>query len=456
MSLEQVLRVLWRRKWIVLLTVLSCTVSTYVVTKSANKVYEATATLFVGDTKSAPDDFAALQSAQSLAKTYAELIQSRNVADRVATDHPGVGSGQELLDRVTFEPVSQTQLILLTAEAGSAKGAAVLANAYAKSLIQYADENLARQTKSDLTLADPARAPSSPTRPRPVLYTMVAFVLSLFLGVMLALLRHQLDGRLGDEEEVERELGTTVLASIPYVSRRRLTGDHEPFLEAFRLLRANLTFLRPTNRVRRILITSAEPGEGKTTTSVALARVIGEQGERVVVVEGDLRRPALSDALGVDESTEGLAQWLVLDTPFDQVVHPTPLENVYIVPAGTATPNPSTLLEAEALRHFLDVASEWADFVIVDSPPVSAGADASILAHAVRDVLFVVNQSKSRRQKVKAAIAQLRQAEADLAGVVVNAASGAGSAPYYGYGKRGTRQDDSVARELATSTSPPE
>jgi len=454
MSLAQVLRVLWRRKWIVLLTVLAGTVSTYVATKSSNKVYEATATLFVGDNKAAPDDYAALQSAQSLAKTYAELIQSRNVADRVAAAHPGAGSGQQLLDHVTFQPVSQTQLILVTAEAGSARYAAILANDYGNTFIEYAKANLATQTKSDISLADQARAPTSPTRPRPVLYTMVAFVLSVFLGVLLALLLHQVDGRLGDEEEIGRELDATVLGSVPYVSRRRLTGGHDPFLEAFRLLRANLVFLRPSNRVRRVLITSAEPGEGKTTTSVALARVIGEQGDRVVIVEGDLRRPSLSHSFGIEESTAGLAQWLVLDTSFDAVVHPTELENVYLVPAGTVTPNPSTLLETEALRHFLEVAAEWADFVIVDSPPLSAGADASILANAIGDVLLVVNQSKSRRQKVKAAISQLHQAEAHLAGVVVNAATGAGSAPYYGYGKQPGPRDNSVARVLATASRP--
>jgi Mrp family chromosome partitioning ATPase len=107
--------------------------------------------------------------------------------------------------------------------------------------------------------------------------------------------------------------------------------------------------------------------------------------------------------------------------------------NVFLMPAGAIPPNPSTLLRPDSLEHLLDEAAEWADFVIVDSPPLSAGADATILAHAVGTVIFVVNNRRGSRTKVVAAIRQLRQTEANVAGLIVNEMAGSeGYDRYYG------------------------
>jgi len=125
-----------------------------------------------------------------------------------------------------------------------------------------------------------------------------------------------------------------------------------------------------------------------------------------------------------DPALKGLTHYLALGWRFEEVVHETSVQNVFLMPAGAVPPNPSTLLRPEALKHLLTEASEWADFVIVDSPPLSAGADATILAHAVGTVIFVVNHRRGSRAKVTAAIRQLRQTEANIAGLIVNEMAG--------------------------------
>jgi receptor protein-tyrosine kinase len=452
MGVDEFLATIWRGKWIVLLTVLAATLTTYFVADAAPKVYESSSTLFVGDRNAASDDFAALQSAQSLTKTYAELIQSENVADRVASGLPGRDTGSEVLEKVTFQPITETQLIVLTAEAGSARDAAALANRYAEQFVSYARTNLSSRTRSDISLVDVAQPPGSPVRPRPLLYSAIMLLVSFFLGIGLALLRAQFDRSLGDDEELGRSLDAPVLTRVPTVSTRKFEGAKEDrFLEAFRILRANISFLSPNEPVRSVLITSAEPAEGKTTVSVALARVLGEQGKRVLIIEGDLRRPALSQSLDLrGEQWQGLAQYLAQSLSLIDVAHSTTIENVWLIPAGATAPAPSVLLQPEPLRRLMDEALEWADFVIVDSPPMSAGADSPILANIVGRVLFVANAQRSRRARVVASVRQLRQAGAHVAGLIVNGVQDGGSYAYYDYSDQPRRDRNRLAEDLAT------
>lgn len=448
MSADQLLITLWRRKWIVVLTVLVATVATYVVSRSLPKVYAAEATLFVGNRSDVGNDFEALQSAQVLARTYAELIQSENVAARVAEALPGDETAGDLLDRTSFRPVSDTQLLVVTAEGDTPEEAALLANTYAETFSGYVEEELEAETSGEVTLADTAQPPAAAVRPRPTLYAAVMFVFSLFLGAGLALLRDRLDTRLGSEEELARELGVPILARVPSLARRRLSRSREQrFLEAFRVLRTNLAFLSPQEPLTSVLLASATAAEGKSTSALALARVMAEQGRRVLVIEADLRRPALARMYELtDPALKGLTHHLALGWRFEEVVHETSVPNVFVMPAGAIPPNPSTLLRPEALQQVLVEASEWADFVIVDSPPLSAGADATILAHAVGTVIFVVNHRRGSRAKVTAAIRQLRQTDASIAGLIVNEiAGGEDYDRYYGDAAPADALPDSLA-----------
>jgi len=444
MSADQLFRILWRRKLIVVATIVVATATTYFVSKSLPKVYSASATLFVGDRSKTSNDFESLQSGQLIARTYAELIQSPTVARRVSNALPGAGSRDDVLAKTEFEPVTDTQLVVITSEAGTPGKAAQLANVYASVFSEYAETTLAARTKSEVTVADRAQPPEAPIRPRPALYAGVMLVLSMFLGAGLAVLRDRLDTRLGSEEEISEALALAVLGRIPRVKTSR--RDEQRFLEHSRVLNTNLRFLHPTSAISTVLITSASPGDGKSTVAVGLARAAAEQGKRIVLVEGDLRRPHLSDAMGLEPSAPGLVHYLALGWDFRDIVHETVTPDLYVVPAGAIPPNPSSLLQPVAVERMLAEAAQFADFVVVDSPPLSAGADASILAHAVDTVLFVVNYRRTRRQLAVAAVAQLRQARARVDGLVLNEV-GDEAGYYYSYGSPGSEQLTPVVSE---------
>lgn len=438
MSVEQFLRALWRRKSILLLTVVLATAGAYFGGRALPKTYTASTTLFVADRTQSSNDFEAIQSGQVLATTYAELIQSENVAAEAAAALPGEVTAEELLDTMEFKPIPDTQLINVSAEAGSPEGAAFVANAYSEIFIRLAATRLARRTQSTLSIADRASPPAGPIRPDPILYAVVAFAASLLLGAGLALLRDRMDTRLTSDEDILEAFDLPVLGRITERTARRRKAKAEEerrFLEGFRVLKANLAFLRPGEGIASLAVLSASASEGKTTMAVGLARVFAEQGQRVVVIEGDMRRPTLASMLEVEPAAQGLAHFLALDIPFRDVVQRTPVRNLHIVAAGVMPPNPSALLRTESLARLAREATAGGYMLIIDSPPVSAGADASLLADAVDGTLFVVNYRRTRRAGAETALRRLRQTGAELMGIVVNripAAQGDDAYNYYG------------------------
>jgi capsular exopolysaccharide synthesis family protein len=459
MSAVELLRILWRRKWVLIATVVMMSLATYFVSRSLQKVYVAESTLLVGDQRDVASDFEAIQSAQVLARTYAELIQSKTIARQVAGALPGDQTAEEILDRMEFKPISDTALVVVSAEGNTPAGAVTLANTYAGEFAEYAQRTLTPQTDSEISVADRASLPSSPVRPRPGLYTAVAFLVALFLGAGLAVLRDRLDTRLGTEEEISAALDLPVLARIPVTSVRRLGqgADEQRFLESFRVLFTNLQFLRPDHTPKAVAITSSGPGEGKSTSAIALARAAAEQVERVLVVEADLRRPSLSQQMTSDEDGQGekhtetgLAHYLLNACTLEEAVHPTPSKNVFLMPAGAVPPNPGRLLGRGAISRLVEEATAWADFVVIDCPPLSAGADASTLAHSGVELLYVVSHRRTKQSTAIAGVRQLRQIGASLAGLIINEVEPTDD-HYYGYYEAAARSGKTVAGVLTGS-----
>jgi polysaccharide biosynthesis transport protein len=446
-TLEEALRALWRRKWIVVLTVLIVTLATYLVSRGLPEVYSSDATLYVKDTGEAANDFEAIQSAQVLAKTYAELIQSENVANDVAVETPGEETGGELLEKMSFEPLPDTQLVVITAEASSAEGAADLANTYASVFTDFVSEDqLGPEIEGKVTIADPATIPTSPVRPRPALYAAVAGLLGVFLGAGLALLRDRLDTRLGTSEELSAALGVPVLALVPEAAAHGPPSEpirEESFAEAMRVLYANLRFVSRGKYPASVLITSPGAGEGKSTVCMGLASALAEHGSEVIVLEGDLRRPALSeDGQRHPAGTYGLSTVLEGHEPLQrelELIVKTPAPGVQVLPAGTRAQNPSALLQPESVERLLKVAGEMTEMVIIDSPPLTVGPDAMLLSRPAEATVLVVNQRRTSRPAALRAMQQLNQAGARVIGVVVNAVPG-GERDHYSYGRERARR----------------
>lgn len=199
-------------------------------------------------------------------------------------------------------------------------------------------------------------------------------------------------------------------------------GTH--FAEAYRALRANITFSSIDQPVRTILVASAGPGEGRTTTAINLGIILAQSSASVLIVDTDLRRPSMHEYLHTYANGQGpglgFSDVIIRAARADQVMLATPFPRLGLVPAGAATPNPSELLSSPRMRSVLNELLERADIVLLDSPPCLNYADAFLLARIADGVLYVVragNQDRSSQRRVQK---QLQQAKARMLGVVFN------------------------------------
>jgi len=412
------LTVLNRRKWLILATFAVSVAAAIAASQLVEKVYSSSSTLLVA-VQSEGQTFDSVQASQAIARSYADIIDSPNIATEVATDLGGGTTSREVKDATSFEVIPETQLLKLNAQARTGARAKEIADSYATVFIDYARRNLGETTQASLTLADAAPVSGSPSRPKPKLYVAVAALLGLGLGLGLAFLRERLDRRLRTPEDVEANFDTPILAHIP--RRGRTERSVVAFKEAHRILRTNLQFAGGEKPLRAIAITSAREGEGKTTTAATMAITNAEVGQTVLAVEADLRRPALQAELMSDEAEPlrpGLSNYLVETASLEEAVHPTSHNRVSLLPAGPIPPSPSALLEAR--RNRTDVLTDAADLVIFDCPPLNIGADASLIADRVDGVVLVVDLYSSTTHSVRQALRQLEAVKAPLLGLVIN------------------------------------
>ncbi|MGH8109410.1 MAG: GumC family protein [Arenimonas sp.] len=276
---------------------------------------------------------------------------------------------------------------------------------------------------------------------------LVAIMVGLVMGCLLALVFEYLDDSLKSPEDIEKILGLSILGVIPKLKEPQtptsaLLDLRGAFTEAYRSVRTALQFSTDKGVPRVLLITSASPGEGKSTTARALAQNIAELGRRVLIVDCDLRNPSLHRHFNADNST-GLTNFLAGAIKPMDLIQKTDIPNLSYLSTGPLPPNPAELLMGSKLVSFLTVAVEKYDQIIIDGPPILGLADAPILANRASATLIVVEAGETRIAVAKNAIKRLYAARAHLVGAIMTKYSakqhsgygyGAGDYDYYSYG----------------------
>lgn len=295
-------------------------------------------------------------------------------------------------------------------------------------------------------VVDPADRPVVPVPQRRGLKLALATMLGLFFGGSLAMLLESLNTRIRRPEDLETLLKVPNLVLVPSVTgdgarsrallpvpfaRRDGQGSlplseslvlvrhpHAPAAEAYRALRTSLLFAQSVP-IRSVVITSAGAAEGKTTVAGNLAAAFAQQGLSVVLVDADLRRPAVHEVFAVPREP-GLSNVLIRQAPLEQALRPTPVERLMVLPAGTLPPNPAELLGSPAMDELLAQLDARADLVILDTPPVLAAADAAVLAPRAQGVVLVARAGRVNRDAVVRAFRQLQSVNARVLGTVLN------------------------------------
>jgi len=278
-----------------------------------------------------------------------------------------------------------------------------------------------------LETAEPALTPCEPQKAKAM---AMALALGLFAGMGLALLREWKDQRLRSTEEISALLGLPVLGAIPTISSlKHGAGAQEKMLEinrdsheaeAFRTLRTAVFFGVPKDEARKILVTSPAPSEGKSTVASNLAIAIAQAGQKVLVVDADLRRPTQHRVFGLDRHAGGLSAVLAGQMSLEEAIVHTSLENLDVLTSGPDVPNPAELLNSASFARLLEKMAAAYDRVLIDSPPVTAVTDPLILAAQTDITILVLRADVSTRRVSMQAREALASVDARVLGVAVN------------------------------------
>jgi capsular exopolysaccharide synthesis family protein len=270
---------------------------------------------------------------------------------------------------------------------------------------------------------------------------LMSLLSGLLLGVLLALAFEYLDDTIKRPDEVEKLLGLPVLGAIPMLKppttpAGAMEDARSSFSEAYRSLRTALQFSTDRGAPRTLLVTSATPSEGKSTTAHALGRLFAELGKRVLIVDCDLRNPSLHRAFGV-ENDQGLSNYLAGSVKPTDLIRSTSLPGLMYLPTGPLPPNPAELLVGSKMVSLLTVAAEKFDVLILDGPPIMGLADAPILSNLAQGTLLVVQAGETRIAVVRNAIKRLHAARAHIVGGLLTHFQPEHAGQGYGYGYGG-------------------
>lgn len=423
---EPAWRVLLRSRWLIAFIVLVVSGGTAAFSVSQPKVYVATATLLVNQPTGGEASFDTVQANQAFARTLATIIGSRNVADAVALSLPFPMSPLDIKADMTFTPVNETQLIEVSAANADPRRAEQLANAYAATFVDYVETTIPDAAPgSGISVADRAVFPRAPDRPKPTLYTLVAFVLSLAAAAGFVLLLSRVDTRFHDSDTLSETFGLPVLGVLP----RTDNGEASERLldESVRLLCTSMAHAS-TRPLRSIVVTSSRAGEGKSTVAGELATALATLSlvdGAVLAVDADLRRPTLPCRVGLSEqvaahSRKGLTNYLNQQASLSEVTLEVALPSLKVIPAGPLPTHPSALLGFPTSRKALADLVQAAETVVIDTPPLTVGADAALCAMDADAVLLVVDLAQTREPELRAALDQLHAVGARPLGFVVN------------------------------------
>lgn len=527
-SAATLLQPLWTRKWALLTLMILVSVATYMYySRQANR-YKATSTLLIGADRTQQS----IQRSSSpisgrQVQNEADVASSRPVAARAARELrvPGGAAAARELVTVTVDP--NADIIRISAEAEDAVQAATFANAFADSYLgisrarsrellnvsitalrrkldalgadavdeaERADvstelrnlELLRSSPPGSARLIEEAVPAVAPFAPRPERNALFALALSALFGVLAAYGLDRFDRRLRSVDDVEALVGATVLSALPHVQDGAASVNEEgatvrsALREPMRMLRANLQMVGLDEQHRTVLVSSAIPGEGKSTVARNLALTYCDVGYSVALVDADLRRPTLAAALNILSGDIGLTSVLTGDASLEQALLDVPLDpdgfsdiamrtpgpssttagrrRLSLLPAGSTPANPQAVLASVQMRRLVERLAATHDIVIVDTPPLLAVSDALSLAAATDCTVIVTRLNLSTRDSVRRLLKLMDRAhDLNVIGFVVNDITGIERVRGYGYYEyygqatkavRGAARDHATERDL--------
>jgi capsular exopolysaccharide synthesis family protein len=307
---------------------------------------------------------------------------------------------------------------------------------------------------NNVSVVDKADVPRAPYKPNLQRNLLLASVVGLMLGTLLAFAFEHFDDTFRDPEDIERTLGLAVLGVVPVpdseldstpdgLATASVSAPRSMFAEAYRSMRTALQFSTGEGAPKVIAITSAVPGEGKTTSAINLAMAFASVGGTVLLIDADLRNPSLHKKLNM-EGSAGLSNYLVGQLGPVEITRAGPAPNLFVVPAGHLPPNPAELLGGARMAELIKTARERFTHVIIDSPPVLSIADGLVIGSFAEATILTVAAESTRKGAARDALKRLRHVRANVIGGLLTKYNARGKANsyyhYYYYGDQNAQR----------------
>lgn len=490
MDLFDHFRIIYGRRWQVLVASLAIAALVFVGSSTREPVYEATTLVSVTSGRAVAGNSVTQDDTLFLTRNYAELAETRPVLAEAASRSGLPISPSDARTLIRARAASDVGFLTISAEGPSPGATTSLAKGAADALIATVDnqqqrvlnealgpieseitrlegqlaglpttaaERAAVETRYDaliravtdrrlapvdrLQVVSDARADIAPVRPKPARQALLAFLVALVVNAELAVLYNLLKDRFsstGDDDG-----GVTEATGLPVLARVPSGGDNE-MIEAFRALRTSLMFLDTAKGLRSVAVVSPDPGAGRTFTCVNLALSVSTLDVPVVLVDADLRRPRLHQLLEVNR-VPGLADVLG-GADLDRTISPAPKHsNLAVIAAGSPADDPAGMLAASQFSDLL-TRLDWAGMVIVDTPATSLFSDALPIASRCDCTILVVDAQRSRRRSVRRLTHQLERIGANTIGIVLNRTEAVSRGSYSQYSTDRPDQDEPTAR----------
>lgn len=445
LDLRQLLRIARQYFWVALVLMAVAGGTAYFRSAQQPDQYRTTSQLIMlGESGQGVNSYTAQLSSQNLLETYRSLIESDIILQRVVDELQLPYDYVELDEKVSTSAVSDTLLLQVTAVDTDPERAADIANAIAEQFQIYIDENI--DSSQNVNLSSPvginnlARVPVEPFEPKPLTAGLLGAFVGLLLAVALIAILEFLDNTVKPQQNLQELTGSPMLASIPQAPNVK-TGSHQVYAvaqprssaaEAARLLRTNLEFASASSDIKRFVVSSPNPSEGKSTTVANIGVVMAQAGIRTVIIDADLRRPTQHTIFGVP-GDDGLTTLLTHpDRPWETVARRVAVTNLMLIASGPIPPNPSDLVSSQRFIALLDKIAEDVDLIILDSPPVLAASDALAMAAHSDGIVLVCYSGKTRIDQLTHAAQSVKQGGIRLIGVVLNRTKKQQGATYYG------------------------
>lgn len=437
-ELSKLFKAIAKKWWLIVLSMIAVTGGAYVYSDFiAVPVYEAYITMYVQNTNDYEGKITtdSIASAQDLIDTYIVLLNSNAVMDQVAETADLGYTVEQMNEMIKASAVNATGIMKVAVYNKNPYHAQTIANAIA----EIAPDEITRVINAgNVEVIDLAALPVEQYSPHVFFNTIMGAIVGLLLSSLVILLVEITNNKIRSENDLGLITDIPVVGVVPIISYEKKKTETSSVLkrerenrrtdisgeisfidkEAYGTARTNLMFLLSNKGYKNIVITSASPSEGKTTTCINLAITFAKAGKKVLIIDGDMRSPSIHETF-ITPKTPGLSDVLGGFSDLKSIVN-TNIKNLSILPAGTTPPNPAELMASDVFSEKLNGLSDKYDYIFIDTPPASVFPDALSISNKASGVIIVAKYASTKKEMFMRLIDKFNRIDANLLGVVLN------------------------------------